>query len=89
MVDLDIEQKNVELEKRNAELETLISKYKLQLDVAKMENDYMKKNMKAKYKELKRIKSKKVYKLYRVFVKIKNKICFWRKEKVEENSTNS
>ena len=89
MVDLDIKEKNIELKKRNDELEKLISKYEMQLDVTKMENDYMKKNMKEKYNELKRIKSKKIYKFYRVFVKIKKRICFWRKEEVEENSTNS
>ena len=76
------------LEKKISELEYIISKYKLQLDVANMENEYMKNNMKLKNKQLKKFRKNKLYKIYRLYVRTKNKIMFWRK-KVEKDSSNS
>ena len=76
------------LEKKISELEYIISKQKVQLDVANMENEYMKNNMKLKNKQLKKFRKNKLYKIYRLYVRTKNKIMFWRK-KVEKDSSNS
>ena len=66
------------LENKINELERENAKYKLQLDEANLENQYMKSNMKKKIKELKKIKNNKGYKVLRLLAKIKNKIFFWR-----------
>ena len=80
MANLTEEQKKYleNLENRITELERENSKYKLQLEEANYENNYMKSNIKRTNKELKKIKSRKIYKILKLLSKIKNKIFFWR-----------